>query len=74
MAEVTVTQPPGSACSVAGAAPFGSREPLTAADLPPLMSVSPSVDVSPYRYPLLQFIVDWNVSDDPAALIVDPPV
>lgn len=74
MAEMTVTRSPGSACSVAGAAPFGSRVPLTAADLPPLMSVPPSVDVSPYRYPLLQFIVDWNLADDPAGLIVDPPV
>lgn len=51
-----------------------SRAPLTAAALPALMSVPPSVDVAPYRYPILQFIVDWNHSDDPAALIVDPPV
>ena len=51
-----------------------SRVPLTAAALPPLMSVPPSVDVAPYRFPLLQFIVDWNLSDDPAGLIADPPV
>ena len=30
------------------------RVPLTVADLPPLMSVPPSVDTSPYRFPLSQ--------------------
>ena len=49
-----------------------SREPLTASALPPLMVVDDPR--GPYRFPLLQFIVDWNLSDDPAGLIADPPV
>ena len=47
---------------------------LLAADLPPLMSVPPSVDPDPRSTPLLQFIWDWNVALDKAALIVDAPV
>ena len=50
------------------------RVPLTVADLPPLMSVPPSVDTSPYRFPLLQFIWDWNVADDRPALIAEAPI
>lgn len=49
-----------------------SRKPLTASALPPLMVVDDPR--GPYRFPLLQFIVDWNLSDDPAGLIADPPV
>ena len=49
-----------------------SRAPLNAAALPPLMEVDDPR--GPYRFPLLQFIVDWNLSDDPAGLIADPPV
>ena len=45
---------------------------LTAADLPPLMVV-PDLRGS-YRYPLLQFIFDWNRSVDKARLIAEPPV
>ena len=74
MVQATVTQPAGSVSSEAGGPSFVSRVPLTAAALPPLMSVPSSVDVAPYRYPLLQFIVDWNVSANPAALIAEPPV
>ena len=48
-----------------------SRESLTAAALPPLMEVDDPR--GPYRFPLLQFIADWNVSDDKARLIADPP-
>ena len=44
------------------------------ADLPPLMSVPPSVDTSPYRFPLLQFIWDWNVADDRPALAAEAPI
>ena len=44
---------------------------LTAADLPPLMVV-PDRRGS-YRYPLLQFIADWNRAPDQAALIADVP-
>lgn len=47
---------------------------FTAADLPPLMSVPSSVDIDPYRFPLLQFIGDWNVASDKAALIREAPV
>ncbi len=46
-----------------------SRLPLTAADLPPLMEV-PDPRGS-YRFPLLQFIVDWNRSDNLEGLVVD---
>ena len=49
-----------------------SRAPLTAASLPPMMEVDDPR--GSYRYPILQFIVDWNLSDDPAALIADLPV
>ena len=48
-----------------------SRESLTAAALPSLMEVDDPR--GPYRFPLLQFIVDWNLSDDKARLIADPP-
>ena len=47
---------------------------FTAADLPRLMSVPLSVDPSPYRAPLLQFIWDWNVASDKTALIAERPV
>ena len=47
---------------------------FTATDLPPLMSVPPSVDPDPYRFPLLQFIWDWNVASDKAALVSEAPV
>ena len=52
----------------------GRWVPLTVADLPPLMSVPPSVDTSPYRFPLLQFIWDWNVADDRPALVAAAPI
>ena len=45
---------------------------LTAAALPPLMTV-PDRRGS-YRAPLLQFIWDWNVAEDRAALIAEAPV
>lgn len=45
---------------------------FTAASLPPLMSV-PDPRGS-YRFPLLQFIWDWNVASDKAALIREAPV
>ena len=38
------------------------------------MSVPPSVDISPYRAPLLQFIWDWNVAPDKPALVAEAPV
>ncbi len=50
------------------------RVPLTVADLPPLMSIPASVDTSPYRFPLSQFIWDWNVADDRPALITEAPI
>lgn len=50
------------------------RRLITAADLPRLMSVPPSVDTDPYRAPLLQFIWDWNVAPDKAALVSETPV
>lgn len=45
---------------------------LTAADLPPLMSVTDPR--GPYRVPVLQFIWDWNVASDKAALVRDAPL
>ena len=45
---------------------------FTAASLPPLMSVPDPR--GRYRFPLLQFIWDWNVASDKAALIRDAPV
>ena len=44
---------------------------LTAADLPSLMVVPDPR--GPYRYPLLQFIADWNRSPDQAAMIAAAP-
>ena len=44
---------------------------FNAADLPPLMVVDDPR--GPYRFPLLQFIADWNRADDPASLIAEPP-
>ena len=38
------------------------------------MSVPPSVDTSPYRAPLLQFIWDWNVAPDKPVLVAEAPV
>ena len=55
------------------AAPKPKRLPLTASELPPLMSVPVSVDRSPFRAPLLQFIWDWNVTVDRAAMIAEAP-
>ena len=49
------------------------RKRLTAADLPPLMTVSTTVDPDPYRYPVLQFVADWNHATDSAALIAAAP-
>ena len=54
--------------------PKPKRLPLTASELPSLMSVPPSVDTSPYRFPLLQFIWDWNVAEDREALVAEAPV
>ena len=45
---------------------------FTAASLPPLMSVSDPR--GPCRFPLLQFIWDWNVASDKAVLIREAPV
>ena len=45
---------------------------FTAADLPPLMSVPDPC--GPYRLTQLQFIWDWNVGSDKAALIREAPV
>ena len=45
---------------------------LTAADLPALMSVPDPR--GPYRVPLLQFIWDWNVASDKAALVREAPL
>lgn len=78
MAQAPVTQPPGSTAPKLGGSVVSrlpvvvSRVPLAAADLPPLMEV-PDPRGS-YRFPLLQFIADWNRSDNPEGLIVDPPV
>ena len=58
----------------AGGPRRAKRVPLTAAALPPLMSVPASVDPAPYRTPLLQFIWDWNVAADRAALVAEAPV
>ncbi len=48
------------------------RRPLEAADLPLLMSVPDPR--GPYRAPLLQFIWDWNMAPDKAALVSNVPV
>ena len=48
------------------------RVPLTAADLPPLMSVPDPR--GPYRVPLLQFIWDWNATEDRQGLIAEAPI
>ncbi|MDE0439320.1 MAG: hypothetical protein OXJ36_13150 [bacterium] len=45
---------------------------LTAAMLPELMTVPDPR--GPYRGPVLQFIADWNRSEDRAALIAEAPV
>ena len=45
---------------------------LTAAMLPPLMTVPDPR--GPYRAPVLQFIADWNRSEDREALIAEAPV
>lgn len=50
---------------------YPPRLSLTAGDLPPLMSV-PDPRGS-YRFPLLQFIWDWNVARDRAALVAEAP-
>ena len=44
---------------------------MTAADLPGLMTVPDPR--GPYRAPLLQFVWDWNVSDDRVAMIQAAP-
>ena len=46
---------------------------LAAVDLPALMTVPTTVDPDPYRYPVLQFVADWNRSSDRAALVADTP-
>ena len=72
MAQVTVTERAAEGVSQPKVPLIVSREPLTAAALPPMMVVDDPR--GPYRYPLLQFIVDWNLSSNPAGLIADPPV
>ena len=67
-----MTQPP----TTQNAAADRHRGPLrarlfVATDLPGLMSDTD--DPSPHRAPLLQFIWDWNVSDDKAAMVTEAP-
>ena len=62
--------------SPAGSAPpKPKRRPFTACG-PAAGHVGPgpSVDTSPYRAPLLQFIWDWNVAEDRPALIAEAPI
>lgn len=56
----------------AQAQPETRRRLFTAAGLTRLMSVPDPR--GPYRAPLLQFIGDWNVARDRAALVSDAPV
>ena len=60
-----------AASTTDSAPPNPKRRPLTAEDLPPLMSVPDPR--GPYRAPLLQFIWDWNVAVDRPALIAEAP-
>ena len=71
-----MTQPPAPSLppAPAGRKVVRRRVPLTAAELPPLMSVPASVDTDPYRFPLLQFICDWNVAEGREALVAEAPV
>ena len=68
-----MTQPTSTSLSAASSGGVVRRRvPLTVVDLPPLMSVPDPR--GPYRFPLLQFIWDWNVAEDRAALIAQAPV
>ena len=71
MSEVTFTGRVAGGTAAPGVPVIVSREPLTAAALPQMMVVDDPR--GRYRYPLLQFIVDWNLSSDPATLVADPP-
>ena len=72
MAQLTVTKRGEGRESQPKVPLIVSRQPLTAADLPPMMEVDDPRGA--YRFPLLQFIVDWNLSTDGEALITDAPV
>ena len=52
--------------------PAEPRRPLRACDLPAIMNEDDWFDA--YRYALIQFVADWNHSNDPQALIADPPM
>ena len=52
--------------------PSFRARPLRACDLPAIMAEGDWFDA--YRYALFQFVADWNRSDDPEALIADPPM
>lgn len=51
---------------------LGPRQRLRACDLPAIMGEDGDW-FDAYRYALIQFVSDWNRSDDPASLIADPP-
>lgn len=63
----------GSGVRKVAVGPADLHEGLTAVDLPALMSVPTTVDLDPYRYPVLQFVADWNRSGNRSALIGDAP-
>ena len=46
--------------------------PLRACDLPAIMGVEDWFDA--YRFALIQFVSDWNHSDDPVSMVCGPPV
>ena len=50
----------------------GRWRPLRACDLPAIMDEEDWFDA--FRYALIQFVADWNNSDNPTLLMVDPPV
>lgn len=72
MAQVTVTKSRQGLLAKTSVPLVVSRALLSATDLPPMMEVADPR--GSYRYPLLQFIMDWNSSDAQARLIKDPPV
>ena len=73
MAETTVVDNRPTGMTVRGLPVNPNYRYLTAAELPPLMPVPPEVDAAPYRYPILQFIADWNRAPDQAALVAEAP-
>ncbi|MCQ3803947.1 MAG: hypothetical protein OXC98_00165 [bacterium] len=53
-------------------APLSPRQPRRVCDLPAIMGEEGDW-FNAYRHALIQFVADWNRSDDPASLIAEPP-